>query len=496
MPDNTATAPEEKRPIDHVRSIIKSFPPKYYFYFDTLTNKLDAMDIKYNRGGLKGGILATLLRLGEIEKDLDAEGLVRYRRRNNTAKKKPANRQQLKPNTTLIALLLSKQFLTANQIAKDIKEKIGIKTNLPAIQFNLKTYSKKGYLTLRVDNDIPRSPTSYKANQNLFQAANHIREQLISYAPTVAMDIFAILYSFEQGEPIIENNDIQEVEKIKSPPKKPSETKLSRKSYIRVSPTLAILVLSKNFLTAEEIQIRIEKQLNISINSATIYQTLQRFKQKNLIEERINTLVKGHLKEYKATSDLYKAALKIREFIAQRYPDLKEQLNIAFEEFEKRNSQIDNLAQQQNIEKVQEAEKPVDWELPENYFAAADLGAAMFEYMRRLNRQLNQAPKGQEAEKLIAKLKYDNDELKAQIFSRNNKLHDLEREKKRLTNRVDSLTEENQELKDETHNLRIKLDQIQGRIPKSSFKLSEVANIKRFAEGETIDGSKQIELVK
>jgi FtsZ-binding cell division protein ZapB len=364
---------KEVRLIDHVRAIIRQLPTKYYFTIQSITDKLDAAGLKYNRGGLKGGLIHTLIRQGEIYRDIDKEGLVRYRR--NTQKK---------------------------------------------------------------------------------------------------------------GSPELTSGDALVKKKRRSP-----------KPHAQISPTLVVLLTADRFLTTHEIQARVDLHFNKKIGLPGIHQLTRSYCAKGWLEHRQNTLVKGHLKEYMATADLFDLMRPKIERLIGFAPHLADELNAAFEAAGRKNDAVSKEVQKQKEDREnlsQSMENPIDWELPENYFAAADLGAAMFDYMRRLNRQIGRAPKGQEAEKMIARLKYDIDEMRARIFTKTNQVNGLEREKNRLTIRLDTVLKENQDLKDEMQNIRVKLNQMKGRAPKGSFKLSEVANIKRLAENEVEanDGSTRL----
>lgn len=274
----------------------------------------------------------------------------------------------------------------------------------------------------------------------------------------------------------------------------PKRNKRRVKNHIKATPTLIVLVLVERPLSIDEIAIRIENKLKMKLTKSAIYQALLKYKRRGLVTSKNNPFLEKKVIEFQATEKLFASADHIRASLKKMAPHLAKEIDAALNASNRQSNAIKNEIENQE-KKAQDANQPINWDLPENCVAAADLGAAFFEYMRRLNRQLGAAPKGKDAEKIIAKLKYDIDELNARIFTSTNQVNGLERENKRLKSRLDSLINENKNLADENQNLKLSLEKSHAKAPKTSFKMSEVAQIKRMVEGhgeEVIDGSKNV----
>jgi regulator of replication initiation timing/DNA-binding PadR family transcriptional regulator len=360
----TTEAPKKIKLIDHVRAVLTKFPPKYIFGAQNIFDALDAAGVDYNKGGLKSGVVPTLIRNGEIYVDTITDGAPGYRRTAPIEKQKPKkNKRHIKP-------------------------------------------------------------------------------------------------------------------------------------HIKATPTLIALALVDRPLSIDEIAIRIEHKLKLKLTKSAIYQALLKYKRRGLVTCKDNPFLEKKVVEYQATEKLFSSADHIRASLKKLTPHLSDQIDAALDAYARKSNAIsDEVERQEKKAKTQNPNQPIDWDLPENCVGAADLGAAFYEYMRRLNRQLGAAPKGKEAEKVIAKLKYDADELKARIFTRTNQVNGLERENKRLKSRLDSLINENKNLADENQNLKLSLEKSHAKAPKTSFKMSEVAQIKRMVEGhdgDVIDGSKGV----
>lgn len=367
---------EERREtslIEHVRAVLNELPTKYKFGAEIIANTLEAKGVKFHLSGLMGGVVPMLIRNGEICKEVDPEGAIVYQRTPPPCppKKRPAP-----------------------------------------------------------DEAAVRNATKKR----------------------------------RKGTP-----------------------------HLRVSPAATVLLISERFLTAEEIAKRIKNDFDTTLTMASIYQTMRGYAAKKWVKTTKSDIAKYHLVSYRVTAEFMRTAMPIADRFKKRYPHLIDEINAAFEAFGRQSNAIKNEIQKQKkeLQNRQDMNKPIDWELPENQISAADLGAAVIEYVGRLRRRAGEAIKGHTAEETIAKLKYKTDELSAQIFTRTNQVNSLERENKRLTKRLDSLIRENRSLKNENQNLGVALDEAKGSRPRSTFKMSEVASIKKLMEGqneEVIDG--------
>lgn len=269
----------------------------------------------------------------------------------------------------------------------------------------------------------------------------------------------------------------------------------TKKDYTVQWVLSAVLVSADRPLFTSEIGDRIEKLTGNKWSESRLYTSVSRLYKKGWLTRTRPQLAKRKSNAYELTAKFYTANMSKRWKIGAAISELNDTIHEKFDAFGGAHSpkQTDEkptppTEETQPPQPQQNPDAPIDWDLPENRFSAADVGAAVIEYIHRL--QLNQKRSKSNATINIEveRLHRKNEELAANVISKDAQLKEKDRTIKSLKRRLSEAEDTAKEQLAEINKYKIEMASREPGAPRTSFKLSEVAAIKNAIEdgGENI----------
>lgn len=258
-----------------------------------------------------------------------------------------------------------------------------------------------------------------------------------------------------------------------------------------VAPMQAVMIATARPMMAKEVMEEIEAQTSQPANQAAIYSLLYNYVKRGWLDAKKVDYIKRKPKAYNLTAKFFIDHQKDAAKIAGSVPALKDRVDARFTQLmgspdgspdEAKTAPDEAAATPQKAR--QNPNAPIDWNLEENYISAADVGAAIIEHVRRL--ELTQIDKFS-AESVgirINEMQYKIEEQTARVAAKIAKIKEKDQAIKNLKIELDAAKKEAEIMRVEATELRVRLNAIDPRTVKKSFKMSEVVHLKKLFKGE------------
>lgn len=258
-----------------------------------------------------------------------------------------------------------------------------------------------------------------------------------------------------------------------------------------VLPLFAVMVAASRPLFCSEIAKRVEKFTGEAWAMGRIHAAMSRYHIKGWITRQRSTLIKANGKQYQLTVEFYLDHQDKADKIAAAIPELSDDVQAKFARIFKGCFPTDapeETAPETDAAAALDDAAPVDWDTPEHRIGAAELGAAIVEFIRRLQANQNSEKNNAKARLKTDELQYKLDDLAATIITKDAAISTLKRDIKGLKIKLEAAEKAAENLREENQQLTIKANLLDPKRPKTSFKMSEMLHVKKLLDGDDSGG--------